>query len=220
MTAASITTALGRPTTAGSLSEGVAVTWPRVPVAESSPFAVSFHASVCDAHRQSAGLNGFGEIHKIGQHLAIGAHHTCQLYFADTQCVTAPQPAAPAEIEAGQLPKPVKPKATGHNRVARKVAIEEPEIGSDIKLGNDMALTMFAAVAADVGDPVHHQHWRFRELGVAGPKELAPRAGQQCIAIECCRKFTHLALPFVLFVLASSSPIAKARIAAQGPSQL
>jgi GTP-binding protein len=48
-----------------------------------------------------------------------------------------------------------------------------------------------AAVFRDVGDPVHHQHGRFRQLRVAGAEQLPPRAFQKIVAIERCGKCAH-----------------------------
>jgi hypothetical protein len=47
-----------------------------------------------------------------------------------------------------------------HHGIAAKVTVEKPEARGDIQLGNDMALAEFAAVQADLGDAVHHQHRR------------------------------------------------------------
>jgi hypothetical protein len=40
------------------------------------------------------------------------------------------------------------------------------------------------AILGDGGDAVEHQHGRQRQLGIAGPKQLAPGAGQQALKVE------------------------------------
>jgi hypothetical protein len=46
------------------------------------------------------------------------------------------------------------------------VTAKEPEVRRDIQLADDMALAEFAAVHADLGNTVHHQHGRCRQLGI------------------------------------------------------
>jgi hypothetical protein len=93
-----------------------------------------------------------------------------------------PRPfAEPAEVEAGELPHAVKAEAAGHDRVALEVTREEPEIGGDVEFGAQITLVECTAGFRDVGDPVHHQHRRQRQLGVAGSEELAFRTFQDLV---------------------------------------
>ena len=76
-----------------------------------------------------------------------------------------PRPCMPRQprlnpVSCHSASRPRQPGITGS---PRKVAGEEPEVGADVELGDDMALAMLAAVGRDVGDPVHHQHRRRRE---------------------------------------------------------
>ena len=99
--------------------------------------------------------------------------------------------AAPAEVEAGELPERVEPEAARHHRVAEEVALEEPEVGLDVELGDDVALAGAAAVGGDVGDPVHHQHRRRRKLRIAGAEHLAAGAGHQPVVVDARRPAGH-----------------------------
>jgi hypothetical protein len=47
------------------------------------------------------------------------------------------------------------------------MAMKEPEVRRDVQLADDMALSEFAAVHADLCDAVHHQHGRCRQLRIA-----------------------------------------------------
>ena len=60
-----------------------------------------------------------------------------------------------------------RPRHPGIHGVTLKVTAEEPEAGRDIQFADDMALAEFAAVQADLGDAVHHQHRRRGQLGIA-----------------------------------------------------
>ena len=51
-------------------------------------------------------------------------------------------------VEAGQLPKPVQPKAAGHDRVAGEVAGEEPEVRGDGGFGNKMTPVSYTHLPA------------------------------------------------------------------------
>ncbi|MPL82870.1 hypothetical protein SDC9_28819 [bioreactor metagenome] len=154
-------------------------------------FAIGLDDAVGDAHGQPAGLQRLGEIDLVGQHLAIGAHHAGELHLADAKRIAPPLPAAPAEVEAGQLPQPVKAETAGHDRVAREMAFEEPQVRGDVEFGDDMALAMQPAIGRDLGDAVHHQHRRRRQLGIARPEQLAARAFQQILFPEARRKASH-----------------------------
>ena len=57
------------------------------------------------------------------------------------------------------------------------MAVEEPEVGANIQFGDGQALVELTAIEAEPGDPVHHQHRRGRQLGVARP-EIAALAGE------------------------------------------
>jgi hypothetical protein len=109
--------------------------------------SIGFHPAIRHAHGQAAGLEGLGEIDGVAQKLAVGADHAGQLDLAHAQRIAAPLPAAPAQVETGQLPQPVKAKTAGHDRVAGKVAGKEPQVRVNVEFGHDMALAVFAAVS-------------------------------------------------------------------------
>jgi hypothetical protein len=54
-----------------------------------------------------------------------------------------------------------------HPGITGKVAVKKPQARRDIQLADDVAFAEFAAVQADLGDTVHHQHGRCRQLGIA-----------------------------------------------------
>ena len=153
--------------------------------------AIGLDDPIRDAHGQAAGLDGLGEIDLVGQHLAVGADHAGEFHLTHAERVAAPLPAAPAEVEAGQLPQAIEAEAAGHDRVAGEVAGEEPQVGGDVEFGHDMALAVQAAIFRDVGDAVHHQHGRFGKLGIAGAEKFAPRAFEKGVAVEAVRIGGH-----------------------------
>ena len=50
------------------------------------------------------------------------------------------------------------------------MAIEEPEIRSDVEFGQDLALAMLATVVIDLDDAIHHQHVGGGQLAVTFTK--------------------------------------------------
>ena len=157
--------------------------------------SIRLNPAIGDTHGQAAGGQGLGEVDMIAQQFAVRADHAGQLHFAHAKRIAAPQPAAPAKVKAGQLPQPVKAKTAGHDRVAGKMASKEPKVGRYVKLGHDMAFAKCAAVFRNLGDPVHHQHRRGGQLGVAGAKQFPPRASQKRVLVECRRISAHMAVP-------------------------
>jgi hypothetical protein len=68
-----------------------------------------------------------------------------------------------------------------------KVAIEEPQIGVDIQLGDDFALAVSATGIVDPGNPVKHQHLVNRQAHVAF-EQASLAAGDQRGFIVVLRK--------------------------------
>ncbi len=64
------------------------------------------------------------------------------------------------------------------------MAEEEPLVRGDVELGLHAALAVLAALAGDQVDPVHHEHRRGGQLGVARTEHLAAGAGQQVVIVE------------------------------------
>jgi hypothetical protein len=81
--------------------------------------------------------------------LAVGSTCPRELDLADAERAPVPRVADPGEIEADELPERIETQTAGHDRVAGKMALKEPELGLDIQLGQDLAL---AVGAAEIGD--------------------------------------------------------------------
>jgi len=62
----------------------------------------------------------------------------------------APGIALPAKKEPYQLPQGIEPKTARHDRVRFKVAVEEPEVRSDIELCDDFTFAVLSAVRIDL----------------------------------------------------------------------
>jgi hypothetical protein len=61
------------------------------------------------------------------------------------------------------------------------MAVEKPEVGGDIKLGNNLPFTAGATLISDLYDAIHHQHIRQRQLGVAWAKHLTTTTLKQLL---------------------------------------
>src|ERR1700759_2944434 len=61
------------------------------------------------------------------------------------------------------------------------MAIEEPEVGFDVEFGDGAPLAELAAVEADLGDAVHHQHRRRRKLRITRTEVFAAAGLQQVL---------------------------------------
>jgi hypothetical protein len=118
-------------------------------------------------------------VHVIGHPARCRLHFTAELDLVRTERPPPPRTADPAKVKAHQLPHRIKTETTGHHRVALEVATEEPQIGTHVELGDDLAATVLPTVVADVHDAVEHQHRRHRQLRVARPEQLPARASQQ-----------------------------------------
>src|SRR5690606_7998250 len=101
--------------------------------------------------------------------------------LADAEGTAAAWQAEAAQEEADQLPESVEAQAAGHHRIALEVAGEEPEVGLDVELRDDLALLEGAALFADMRDAIEHQHRRQRKLCVAWAEQLALATGDQVV---------------------------------------
>ena len=64
------------------------------------------------------------------------------------------------------------------------MAAEEPQVRVDVELGADEALAVRAAVVADVGDAIEHEHrWR-GQAGIAFAEQFTAATGQQLLTIQ------------------------------------
>src|SRR5690606_36167366 len=84
---------------------------------------------------------------------------------------------------AEKLPQGIEPEAAGHDGIFLEMALEEPEVGTDVELGLDEALVVGAAGGRNLRDAVEHQHRRQRQPGVAGAEELAVTTGDQLVVV-------------------------------------
>src|SRR4029077_2415068 len=111
--------------------------------------------------------------------------------LAHAECPALPRRPEPSEEETQKLPQRVEPEATRHHRIALEVAREKPQVRLHVELGNDAAPAVLAALLLDLRDAVEHQHWRQRQLRVAGAEQLAPRASEQVLVIEPFATLDH-----------------------------
>ena len=64
------------------------------------------------------------------------------------------------------------------------MALEKPQLGIDVELGDDFPLFEFAAVLVDANDAVEHQHRRQGQQRVAGSEQLALAAVDEFVVVE------------------------------------
>src|SRR5690554_2408910 len=105
-----------------------------------------------------------------------------KLYLATAQSAASAGIPAPAQIETHQLPHGVQAQAAGHHWIARKVAVEEPQVRRDIQLGDDLPFVVITPFLTNAHDPVEHEHVGHGELGITGAKEAAVTTFQQLFA--------------------------------------
>ena len=104
----------------------------------------------------------------VAHELAIRRDFAGKLDLAHAQRTALAGATGPTEPVANGLPHRVEAKAARHHRVAREMACEEPQARINIQLTDDMPLAVDTAIHADLGNPVHHQHWRRRQLRISG----------------------------------------------------
>ena len=79
-------------------------------------------------------------------------------------------PTQPTEKETDQLPQRVQTQTAGHDWIAFKMAVEEPEVRIDIELCDDFPFAVLSAAIADMGNAVEHEHGREGQLGITWPE--------------------------------------------------
>ena len=119
----------------------------------------------------------------VAQQLAVWAHHPEQLDLPDAQRIAAALPVAPCEIVAGKLPEPIEAEAAGHDRVAREVALKEPEVRRDVELRHNMSLAMKSPVLRRLEDAAHHEHRWSGKACVVDAEDLARSNLQKALAV-------------------------------------
>ena len=87
--------------------------------------AASLHFAIGDAHDQLAGNDAF-EVNTIGYLLRGWQHLAGELDFTDAQRAAFAFATQPTEVETDQLPHRIQAQAARHDRIADKVATEEP----------------------------------------------------------------------------------------------
>ncbi len=125
----------------------------------------------------------------------VRQHLAGELQLAQPQRPAASLAADPAEVEADHLPHRVQAEAARHDRIVLEMAAEEPQVRLHIELGPDQALAELAAIFADFGDAVEHQHRRQRQLRIAGAEHLAAAAGQQILVFVTAAPIQHRVPP-------------------------
>ena len=118
---------------------------------------------------------------------AVGRTMPENFSFAERQRPAAAGLAEPAQEEAQHLPQRIEAEAAGHHRIALEMASEEPEVRLDVEFGAHLPLAVLAALVADRGDAVEHEHGRERQLGIARTEKLAAAAGEQLLVIKARR---------------------------------
>src|SRR5690349_22672041 len=152
--------------------------------------AVGMDEAVGDAHDQPAQDHPL-HVHMIGQFLDGRHDHAGELDFAHPEGAAAARRLHPAEEEARHLPQRVETEAPRHHRVALEVAGEEPQVRLDVELGHDLALAVLAALVVDLDDAVEHQHWRQRQLRIAGAEQVPLGALDQVLESVTMLLFAH-----------------------------
>jgi hypothetical protein len=54
-----------------------------------------------------------------------------------------------------------------------------------------MALAVLPAIFRNLGDPIHHKHWRFGKLRISLAKKLAAGAFEQIVSVKTAGVLGH-----------------------------
>src|SRR5262249_21253315 len=118
-------------------------------------------------------------------------HHAGEFDLAYAEPPALPRSPEPSEEKAQKLPQGVEPEAARHHRIALEVTGEKPQVRLHVEFGHDATPAVLAALLLHLGDAVEHQHWRQRQLRIAGAEQLAPRASEQVLVIELFATLDH-----------------------------
>src|SRR5690606_1197202 len=146
--------------------------------------AIDADSTIGDGEDQRA-IDGALDVQVVGNFLGGRQYLAEEFHFARAQRTASPGVALPAEEKSDQLPHGIQAQAAWHDRVAFKMATEEPQVWMNIELGNDFTLAVLAAVLGNVSDPVDHQHVRSGQLSITRAKQLTAAAKQQLFPSEC-----------------------------------
>src|SRR5690554_248943 len=115
------------------------------------------HRAIGNAEDQSPGDDAL-DMNMVSHLLGFRQDLASELDLTAAEGAATSRVAKPAQIEAHQLPHGIQAQAAGHDRVSGKMAIEEPEIGVNIQLGNQFAFVEPAALLLNARDAIKHQH--------------------------------------------------------------
>src|SRR5690606_3907538 len=107
--------------------------------------AIDQRAAIGDDQLQLAAHDP-ADVDLVADQLRVGQHLAGELHLAHAQRAAAPGGAQPGQVEPAQLPHRIHAEAAGHHRVALEVAVEEPEVRTDVELGPDHALAVLATL--------------------------------------------------------------------------
>ena len=99
--------------------------------------------------------------------------------FANAQRAAFTFAAQPAEVEPYQLPHCVQAQASRHNRIADKVASEEPQIRIDIQLCFNIPFVEVTTRFGHFDHTVHHQHVWCWQLRAFSAKQFTATRGKK-----------------------------------------
>src|SRR5690606_17896117 len=94
------------------------------------------------------------DVDAVMHELRLGQDLTRELELTEPECPAGARCARPAQVEPEHLPQRVQAQAARHDGIAFEMAIEKPEVWSDVELGPDKTLVEGTARAGDLGDPV------------------------------------------------------------------
>ncbi|CSP50959.1 Uncharacterised protein [Shigella sonnei] len=118
-------------------------------------------------------MNTVGHFFRCRQYL------TSEFHFANAQCAAFTFAAQPAEVEPYQLPHCVQAQASRHNRIANKVASEEPQIRIDIQFCFNIPFVEVTTRFGHFDHTVHHQHIRCWQLRAFSAKQFTATRGKK-----------------------------------------
>ena len=117
--------------------------------------AIDADTAVGNAQYQFSGNNTL-DIDPIGYFLTGRQNLASELHLTAAQRPATALITLPAQEKAYQLPHGVKTQAAWHDRIARKVAVKEPQVRCDVQFGNNFAFAVGAAFVGDMGNAIQH----------------------------------------------------------------
>ena len=112
-------------------------------------FPVHFHHPVGETERETAPDDAL-DVDPVGKQLDRRFHLAGELHRTDAQRPAAPRCPGPAKEKPGQLPQCIQTKTPRHDRIAREMAFEEPQVGPDVRFRHEAPFAVRTAVVRDV----------------------------------------------------------------------